>query len=182
MNYPSLLLVVVLLSGCVSALPGVTQTVAPPDATLTATSTDTPSPTVTARPTPTRTDTATTTPDLSATPTRIGTSTPSIIEVTQIGGYPTHAAGQKMQDVEGEYLPFGVLNVRSCPAVSVDCGVLGQLSGSVAVQVYALVVIYPPGDVWLCIDEPPAPYVSSECLRVVAYIIAGREFGSLVLY
>jgi len=86
-----------------------------------------------------------------------------------------------MQDIEGEYLPFGVLNVRSCPAVSAGCGVLGQLSGSVAVEAYALVVIYPPGDVWLCIDPPPAPYVSSQCDRVVAYIIAGKEFGNLLL-
>jgi hypothetical protein len=101
--------------------------------------------------------------------------------VTQIGGYPTHASGQKMQDIEGEYLPFGALNVRSCPAVSVGCGVLEQLSGSVAVQVWGMVVVYPPGDVWLCIDGHPAPYVSSQCDRVVAYIIAGKEFGNLVL-
>ena len=177
----SLLLVVAPLSGCVVALPGVTQTVAPPSATLTVTGTDTPSPSATASPEPTWTATTIPTPDLSATPTRI-TLTPAIIEVTPLGGYPTHPDGQDWIDIEGEYMPFGTLNVRACPAVSVGCGVLGKLSGNVVVQVYGLIAVYPPGDVWLCLDGPPAPYVSSQCDRVVAYIIAGKEYGNLMLY
>ena len=101
--------------------------------------------------------------------------------MTPLGGVPTYAPGQRFTDLYGEYMPFGVLNVRACPAVDVGCGVLGQLSGTVAVEVYGMVVVYPPGDVWLCIDGPPAQYVSTQCDRVVAYILAGREYGNFVL-
>jgi len=193
MKHLSRLLITVALSGCVVTPPGITRTALTPSATLAETGTDVPSPTATARLVTTHAVTGTTaltstaeqaptsTVDWSATPTRI-TLTASIIEVTQIGGYPTQAAGQKMQDIEGEYLPFGVLNVRSCAEVSAACRVLGQLSGSVSVQVYGMIVGYPQGDVWLCIDGPPAPYVSSDCNLVVAYIIARREFGSFVIY
>jgi len=183
----SLLLVAVALSGCVSTLPGVTPAVAPPSATLVETGTATPSLTATARLeaswTATATHTATPTPtvDWGATPTPIA-MTPGIIEVSPIGGQPTYSVGNKFTDISGEYQPFALQNIRTCPEVSTGCGVVGQLSGAVTVQAYGLVVVYPQIDVWICIDAPPAPYISSYCSRVVALVIGGKEFGSLVLY
>ena len=87
-----------------------------------------------------------------------------------------------MIEISGEYVPFGVQNVRPCPYIVPGCAIVGRLSGGVAVQAYGMLVVYPQGDVWLCLDPGPAMYVSSNCERVVALVIAGREFGGLVLY
>jgi len=184
----TLLLVALALAGCsYTVLDDYTPPA--PSATETTTSNATPSLTATASHTPTQTATAvptetmtpTPTHDFDATPTQNTTFTPGIIEVTQIGGYPTISAGQKFSDLEGDYMPFGVLNIRVCADVSSGCAAVGQLSGNVAVRVYGMIVVYPRGDLWLCIDEPPAQYVSTQCDRVVAYVITGNEYGNLVL-
>jgi len=125
--------------------------------------------------------TPTPTHDFGATPTQV-TWTPGIVEITPLGGQPTApSAGQKMHDLAGEFMPFGALNIRVCADVSSGCAAVGQLSGQVAVRVYGQIVVYPRGDLWLCIDAPPAQYVSTQCDRVVAYVIAGNEYGNLVL-
>ena len=181
------ILLAIALAGCSLYLdydPPV-PTVATPSATTTATTAPThtasPAPTWTPTEAPTATVTPTPTHDYDATPTQI-TWTPWIVEITPLGGQPTApSAGQKFSDVEGDYMPYGALNIRVCADVSSGCAAVGQLSGQVAVQVYGMIVVYPRGDLWLCIDEPPAQYVSTQCDRVVAYVIAGNEFGNLVL-
>lgn len=133
-------------------------------------------------PNPTATPTLTVTATHTATDTATPCPTPPIIEVTPRGGFmPTPASGYVITSLTGRYMPFARQYVRACPVVSEACQVKYTLSGITSVDVYAQLVVYPQGDIWLCLDAPPALYVDSYCVMVVAFRIGAREYGNFVL-
>ena len=98
-------------------------------------------------------------------------NTPTIIEVTPLGPYPTEIYWLKDEDIDADYTVVGVVNVRPC--IWMDrCPWTRQLSDGDTVHVILKRTIHPANEVWLMLDEFP--------VRWVAYTIPGLgTFGVL---
>ncbi len=172
---------------CSNSVPTGTETPTPVQTNISATETQNRgtlasvgSTTPTAQPTAISTQTPTAEPAYcyECTPTPI-TQTPAIIELTALGGYPTPSEGVSIREVDAQFLPAGGNRVRSSPDTSTLANVLDTL-GSAPVCFYAELTVHPQGDIWLCLDAPPALYVVSECLLMTAYQIGSKTFGVVV--
>ena len=103
-----------------------------------------------------------------------------IIEITPLGGQPTEqTTGLAIRDYEGVYVPNSLRNVRKCPTIGNACPVIRQLQEGELAPVYGLMYIYPQKDIWVCLDPPPAMYVSTGCWEVAAYITGEDNWGTL---
>lgn len=186
-----ILIIIIVLGACnlnyIPVEPVATQT---PSATQTQEPTQAPILTTTPSPEPVVVPTATDMPTTTVTPTEIPFPGPtptqittlSIIEATPLGGYPTEqTSGLLAQDYEGIYVPNSLRNVRKCAAVGNVCPVIRQIKEGELVKVYSLLYVYPQKDVWVCLDPPPALYVSTECKEVAAYLTGDNVWGTLYL-
>ena len=173
-----ILVLTLLLVGCieyVSPTPVVTQTESPQ-------STETfsvPTATVTPSPSPTSSCSPTFFPLVDPTPTQI-VGTPSIIEVTPLGGY--YGLQDHWQGLpDGSYyLPYGTTNIRSCADIS--CDIIERVAAGVRVDVYSKLYKYYQDEEWLCLTDLEASLdKETVCSRAIALLYKGSLLGNLVL-
>lgn len=114
--------------------------------------------------------TQTPTPAADETPTPTGTATPSIYEVTPLGGISQKTSQPKLEALEATYAPYNTQNVRYGPGL--DYAVRYRLAAGKTVRVYAWISNL-PDEAWLCLDE------AMLCDEAIVLILNHREYGEL---
>lgn len=104
-----------------------------------------------------------------ATPTQV-VGTPSIIEVTPLGGTPWGTPQIKVEAMSGTYTPYNTQNVRYGPGI--DYAIRYRLAAGKTVQVFAWLSSL-PDEAWLCLD-------GDLCNEALALVYNKKELGNLI--